>query len=90
MQKHTRYLYSLTRLRELIHFLVYSQGVGNQNLMKKLPEGYEACNILCGEVPSLDNKVSVLIRLKESCQLNNLSEVMLITFLASVSTWLVI
>lgn len=48
---------------------------GNTHLMRKIPAGAEASNILVGEVDFLEKCLCVLIRLKEAVPLGDLAEV---------------
>eukprot|EP00794_Sanderia_malayensis_P012950 gene12950-14282_t len=53
----------------------YLLGKGNINFMRKIPQGAEASNILVGEADFLTNPVSVFVRLSESHELGDLTEV---------------
>ncbi|XP_045135616.1 electroneutral sodium bicarbonate exchanger 1-like isoform X10 [Portunus trituberculatus] len=48
---------------------------GNTHFMRKIPPGAEASNILVGEVPFLDKPVTAFVRLTNSANLGNLTEV---------------
>ncbi|XP_050700914.1 electroneutral sodium bicarbonate exchanger 1-like isoform X17 [Eriocheir sinensis] len=48
---------------------------GNTHFMRKIPPGAEASNILVGEVPFLDKPVTAFVRLTQSANLGNLTEV---------------
>ncbi|CDW58433.1 sodium driven chloride bicarbonate exchanger [Trichuris trichiura] len=48
---------------------------GNYHLYKKLPRDAEASNVLIGQLQSLENRLSVFIRLHKACYFQNLTEV---------------
>ena len=47
----------------------------NKKLMKKIPHGAEAANILVGRVDFLDQPISCFIRLLESAKLADMTEI---------------
>ncbi|XP_069189486.1 electroneutral sodium bicarbonate exchanger 1 isoform X14 [Procambarus clarkii] len=48
---------------------------GNTHFMRKIPAGAEASNILVGEVPFLDKPATAFVRLSQSANLGDLTEV---------------
>ena len=66
-----RNVYDLPVLNMIFLFLLQ----GNTHFMRKIPPGSEASNIMVGEVPFLDKPVTAFVRLNNSANLGNLTEV---------------
>ncbi|XP_045177486.2 electrogenic sodium bicarbonate cotransporter 1-like isoform X5 [Mercenaria mercenaria] len=52
-----------------------AMGESNKSFMKKIPPGSEVVNLLVGEIPELDEIIAGFIRLKEACNIGDITEV---------------
>ncbi|KAK4328619.1 hypothetical protein Pmani_000990 [Petrolisthes manimaculis] len=66
---------SITRNASGNNLDAVSEHKGNTHFMRKIPPGSEASNILVGEVPFLDKPVTAFVRLSQSANLGDLTEV---------------
>lgn len=54
-------------------------GEKNKSFMRKIPQGSEVVNLLVGEVKELDQIIAAFVRLKDACNLGDITEVELNT-----------
>ncbi|XP_060562154.1 electrogenic sodium bicarbonate cotransporter 4-like [Ruditapes philippinarum] len=52
-----------------------AMGEMNKSFMKKIPSGSEVANLLVGEIPELDQIIAGFVRLKDSCNIGDITEV---------------